>query len=46
MKETKILEEKGEMKMKIYASQNQNLFDFVFVGVFVCGKISWCEEIE
>ena len=32
---------KGELKMKIYASPNQKLINSVFIGVFVCGKISW-----
>ena len=35
---------KGEMK--IDTSPNQKLIDFVFIGVFVCGKISWVEEID
>ena len=36
---------KGELKMKIDASPNQKLIEFVFIGVFVCG-ISWVEEID
>ena len=31
----------GEKRMKIYTSLNQNLIDFVFIVVFVCGKVSW-----
>ena len=32
--------------MKIYTSPNQNLIDFIFIGVFICGKVTWGEEIE
>ena len=33
---------RNEMKMKINASPNQNLIDFVFIGVlFVESSVSW-----
>ena len=45
-KRKKFCHKKGELKMKIYTSPNQNLIEFVFIGVFVCGKVSWGEEID
>ena len=35
-----------KVKMKIYVSPNQKLIEFVFIGIFVCGKVSWVEEIN
>ena len=32
--------ERKRNEMKINASPNQNLIDFVFIGDFVCGKLS------
>ena len=37
---------KGKLKMKIETSPNQNLIEFVFIGVFVSGKVSCSEEID
>ena len=32
--------------MKFDTSPNQNLIEFVFIGGFVCEKVSWGEEID
>ena len=32
--------------MKIDTSTNKNVIEFVFIGGFVCRKLSWGEEID